>query len=331
MSSVSAISSARALWLTGPERGELREEALAQATDGEVLVRTHFSGVSRGTESLVWRGAVPASEVHTMRCPFQAGEFPFPVKYGYSSVGCVESGPLELRGRLVHCLYPHQSAYVVPASAVIALPEQLPARRAVLAANMETALNALWDARPLIGDRVSVVGAGVLGALVAFLARQLAGVDVELVDRRPARAELAQTLGVSFSEPGLARRHRDVVFHASGNPRALATALELCANDTALIELSWFGDQSVELPLGGSFHSRRLGVCASQVGEVSRNARRRFTHRERRALALELLSEPALDSLIDGECAFEDLPRVMPELVHAESGRLCQLVVYSEQ
>lgn len=265
-----------------------------------------------------------------MRCPNQAGEFPFPVKYGYSSVGRVEVGPVELRGRLVHCLHPHQTRYVVAASSVLALPPGLPAPRAVLAANMETALNALWDARPLIGDRISVVGAGVVGALIAALARRLPGVDVELVDVRAERSELAAALGVGFATPGSARGGRDVVFHASGSPQGLATALALSADDSSVFELSWFGATPVTLELGSDFHSRRLGIVASQVGSVSQRARRRFAHAERRALALELLKDDALDALIDGQSTFDELPQVMPRLAREDSGRLCHLVVYPE-
>jgi len=319
---------ARALWLTGPLQGEIREELLAAPGPGEVLVRSCFGGVSRGTESLVWRAAVPPSEFERMRCPHQSGAFPYPVKYGYSNVGRVEAGPEALRGRLVHCLYPHQTAYVVAESAVILLPPGVPPARAVLAANLETALNALWDARPLLGDRVSVVGAGVVGALVAFLARRIAGVEVELVDRRPEREALATALGVGFATPEAARDGRDVVFHTSGNPKALASALELCADEASLFELSWFGERTVELELGRSFHSRRLGLRASQVGRVSREARARFGYRERRALALELLDDPALDALIDGESRFDELVSIMPEVVREDSGRLCHLVVY---
>jgi threonine dehydrogenase-like Zn-dependent dehydrogenase len=182
----------------------------------------------------------------------------------------------------------------------------------------------------LLGDRVSVVGAGVVGGLVAFLARRIAGVEVELVDRRGEREALAASLGVAFSTPANARGRRDVVFHTSGNPEALAAALELCADETALFELSWFGDQKVELELGQSFHSRRLGLRASQVGSVSREARSRFGYRERRALSLALLDDPALDALIDGESRFDELPSIMPEIVREDSGRLCHLVVYPE-
>lgn len=328
MASETLKDSARALWLVGPLQGEIRAQALSVPGPGEVFVRAIYSGVSRGTESLVWCASVPESERERMRCPFQEGNFPYPVKYGYSSVGRVEAGPPGLCGRFVHCLFPHQTGYVVPESAVVTLPDGLPARRAVLAANMETALNAVWDARIRIGDRVSIVGAGVVGSLVASLARRIPGVEVELIDLRPERQALAASLGVGFSLPAAARGERDVVFHASGSAGGLETALGLCSPGTSVIELSWFGAEPVKLALGAAFHSRRLGVVASQVGALSQHARSRFGFSTRRALALGLLDDPALDCLLDGESPFDSLPTVMPGLVARESGRLCHVVVY---
>ncbi len=315
---------ARAFWITSPGHGEIREEPLTPPGPGEVLVESLFSGVSRGTETLVFTGRVPNSEYERMRCPFQAGDFPAPVKYGYASVGCARSGPWP--GRHVFCLYPHQTAYVVPESALVPLPDGVPPDRAVLAANLETALNALWDARPQIGDRVSVVGAGVVGSLVAYLAGRIAATDVELIDVLPARASIAAALGVRFALPDGAQKQRDLVFHASGRAAGAATALTLAAPDTTVVELSWFGDAEVSLPLGRDFHARRLTLRSSQVGSVSPRARARFSHRSRLELALSFLTDPRLDCLIDGETSFEALPATFPELV--AGGGLCRRVRY---
>ena len=164
-------------------------------------VRTVRSGVSRGTETLVFRGGVPPSQYMAMRAPFQEGDFPGPVKYGYLNVGTVEEGPAELRGRTVFCLYPHQTAYVVPAGAVTVVPDEVPPARAVLAGTVETAVNALWDAAPLVGDRVAVVGAGMVGCCVARLLARFPGVEVTLVDVDGSRAEVAAALGAGFALP----------------------------------------------------------------------------------------------------------------------------------
>jgi NADPH:quinone reductase-like Zn-dependent oxidoreductase len=318
---------ARAFWVTGPGAGEIREEALPAIRQGEVLVRAFFSAVSRGTEALVFQGRVPASEHERMRCPHQAGSFPAPVKYGYASVGRVAEGPHDLRDRAVFCLYPHQTAYVVPEAAVVPLPEGVPPERAVLAANMETAVNALWDGPPLVGDRVSVVGAGVVGSLVAYLARRAAH-DVELIDVRAERATVADALGVRFAKPEAASPERDLVFHASGSGDGLKTALRLATTEATVVEVSWFGDAPVTLALGEAFHARRLRLRSSQVGLVSPAARRRFTLRARLELALSLCRDPLLDILFSGESRFEALPQTMTELASPAGGALCHRIRY---
>jgi threonine dehydrogenase-like Zn-dependent dehydrogenase len=321
---------ARAFWLRSPGHGELRDVELPKPGDGEVLVRALYSGVSRGTETLVFRGGVPESQYAAMRAPFQEGDFPAPVKYGYLSVGRVEQGPGELVGRTVFCLYPHQSRYVVPASAVTVVPDTVPAARAILAGTVETAVNALWDAGPLVGDRIAVVGGGMVGCSVAALLARHPGVRVQLVDADPERAETARALGVDFALPQDALGECDLVVHASASEAGLVRALELLAPEGTVVELSWYGDRRVTLPLGEAFHSRRLTVRSSQVGTVSPRARAGRTYADRLALALELLSEPAFDALITGESAFEDLPDVLPRLVRGELKGLCHRVQYTD-
>ncbi|MFF2384380.1 dehydrogenase [Streptomyces sp. NPDC058108] len=320
--------SARAFWLHSPGRGEIRDVALPEPAEGEVLVRALWSGVSRGTETLVFRGGVPHNQYETMRAPFQEGDFPGPVKYGYLSVGTVEEGPAHLLGRTVFCLYPHQTRYVVPASAVTPLPAGVPAGRAVLAGTVETAVNALWDAAPLIGDRIAVIGGGMVGCSVAALLARFPGVRLQLVDADPARAEVAAALGAEFASPAEARGECDLVVHASATEQGLARALELLRPEGTVLELSWYGDRRVTLPLGEAFHSRRLSVRSSQVGTVS-PARASRTYAERLALALDLLADPALDALITGESGFEELPEIMPRLASGEIPALCHRIRYS--
>src|SRR4051794_26347298 len=255
---------AYAFWLREPGRGEIRPAALRAPGLDDVVVRTLLSGVSRGTETLVFRGGVPPDQHAAMRAPFQEGTFPGPVKYGYLNVGAVEQGPPELRGRTVFCLYPHQTAYVVPAGAVTVVPEGVPAARAVLAGTVETAVNALWDARPLIGDRVAVVGAGMVGCCVARLLASMPGVRVTLVDLDESRSSAAAALGAGFALPADATGGLDLVVHTSGTSAGLQTSLELLAPDGEVLELSWYGDAPVSVSLGGSFHARRLAIRASQ-------------------------------------------------------------------
>ncbi|MDT0388060.1 zinc-dependent alcohol dehydrogenase [Streptomyces dubilierae] len=319
----------RAFWIDSPGRGVIRDVALRAPAEDEVLVRTLFSGVSRGTETLVFRGGVPESQHSVMRAPFQEGDFPGPVKYGYLNVGVVEEGPEALAGRTVFCLYPHQTRYVVPASAVTPVPDSVPAERAVLAGTVETAVNALWDAAPLIGDRIAVVGGGMVGCSVAALLARFPGVRVQLVDADPSRAKTAEALGVSFATPQDADGDRDLVVHASATEQGLARSLELLSAEGTVVELSWYGDRKVSLPLGEAFHSRRLTIRSSQVGTVS-PARPGRSHADRLAVALDLLADPALDALVTGESAFEDLPGVLPGLASGEIPALCHRVRYDE-
>jgi threonine dehydrogenase-like Zn-dependent dehydrogenase len=323
------IDQAAAFWVAAPGAGEIRHERLPAPAAHEVRVRALYSAVSRGTEALVFRGAVPRSEYERMRAPFQVGAFPAPVKYGYINVGEVEQGPAALIGRKVFCLYPHQTQYVVDAGAVTPLPDDVPPARAVLAANLETALNALWDAAPRLGDRIAVVGAGVLGCLVAWLAGRMPGCAVELVDVNPQRASVARALGVAFAVPEAARPEADVVIHASSAAAGAATALRLAGFEAIVLELSWYGTASVPLPLGESFHAKRLTLRSSQVGHVATAQRARWTAERRRALAVALLNDAALDVLITGEDRFEDLPRVMARLAHAPGDTLCHRISYS--
>ena len=325
---MSSEAEAHAFWLRAPGIGEIRPVTLPEPGRDEVMVRTLRSGVSRGTETLVFRGGVPPGQYATMRAPFQEGDFPAPVKYGYLNVGAVEQGPEELHGRTVFCLYPHQSAYVVPARAVTVVPDDVPPARAVLAGTVETAVNALWDAGPLLGDRVAVVGAGMVGCCVARLLSRFPAVEVTLVDVDPGRAEVAAALGVGFALPADAPGARDLVVHASATSAGLQRSLELLAPEGTVIELSWYGDDEVQLSLGGAFHSSRLGIRASQVGTVSPARAGRRTTADRLTLALELLRDPAFDALVTGQSHFSELPDVMARLSAGSLPALCHTITY---
>jgi hypothetical protein len=320
---------AQALWYVGPGRAEIREEKLAPLASGQVRMRAQFGALSRGTEALVMAGRVPASEFARMRAPFMGGSFPFPVKYGYSVVGVVEEGPLALRGKAGFALHPHQDVFDIPASAVVPLPEGVPPQRAVLAANMETALNAIWDAPPT--GRVAIVGAGTVGALVAFQCARISGVETTLIDINPARAALAQKLGVKFATPGEVPADCGLVFHTSGTAAGLATALSLAAFEATVVELSWYGDAQVPVALGGAFHSRRLRLMSSQVGHVAPSHRVEWSHDRRLAAAVAMLADDRLDALLAPAVAFGDLPSRLPDILAAKSSVLCQLVAYPAQ
>jgi threonine dehydrogenase-like Zn-dependent dehydrogenase len=319
---------AHAFWLRAPGCGEIRPVGLPKPGPTDVVVRTLRSGISRGSETLVFRGGVPPAERGRMRAPFQEGDFPGPVKYGYLNVGAVEEGPPDLRGRTVFCLYPHQTAYVVPAAAVSIVPEGIPPARAVLAGTVETAVNALWDAAPLIGDRVAVVGAGMLGCCVARLLHRFPGVRVTLVDVDPERADIATALGVDFALPEEADGGCDLAVHTSATSAGLQLGLDLLAAEGTVIDLSWYGNTEVRLSLGGTFHSGRLGIRSSQVGVVSPARAVRRTAADRVALALELLRDPAFDALLTGESHFDELPEVMARLAAGSLPAVCHTITY---
>jgi threonine dehydrogenase-like Zn-dependent dehydrogenase len=322
------MADALAFWIVAPGQGELRSERLPEPGPGEILVEALASGISRGTETLVFQGSVPQSQRQIMRAPHQVGEFAFPLKYGYSSVGVVVAGPDDWLGRRVFCLHPHQDRYVVPRRAVVAVPATVPDERAVLAANMETVVNALWDAAPRIGDRVAVVGAGVIGALAAAVASTIPGTTVQLVDVNPDKAAIASALGVSFAVPKVATPQADLVIHASATGEGLATALDLAGFEATILELSWYGDQQVGVALGEGFHSRRLRLVSSQVGAIATAQRARWDRRRRLALALDLLADPRFDVLLEPAAPFARLPEVMAGLAAGPSKAMCQVIDY---
>ncbi|MEA5456437.1 dehydrogenase [Sinomonas sp. JGH33] len=320
--------SALAYWTIGPHAGELRREPLPEPAPGEALVRALYSGYSRGTERLVHANRVPERVAGLMAAPHQAGAFPCPVKYGYLSVGVVEDGPASVLGRTVFCLYPHQDRYVVRADELAVVPREVPARRAVLAGAVETAVNALWDAAPRFGDRVAVVGCGLVGSALLTLLRRFPLSRLEAVDSDPARAALAGQLGVDFALPADAHDDCDVVLHCSASPEGLARSLELVGDDGEVTELSWYGEPRVVVPLGADFHARRLSLRASQVGEVALARRHRRTPSQRLALALGLLVDPVYDAFLGGPTDFAQLPAVAEELATGRLDGLCHVIRY---
>ncbi len=320
---------ARAFWTVGPGRGEILPASSSPGHDalgdaGELLVRTLASGVSRGTEALVFAGRVPPSQYEAMRAPLMDGQFPFPVKYGYSAVGRRIND-----GSRVFVLHPHQDVFRAPAAMCIPVPDAIPTHRAVLAANMETALNVAWDAAPLAGERMLVVGAGVVGLLTASLLAHIPAAFVTVVDLDPARERLARQFGCAFALPRDAPREQDLVVHASASEAGLHLALDCAAFEARIIEASWYGDRAPAVPLGEAFHSRRLRLVASQVGAIAPAMRGRRSHAERLALALELLADERYDDLLDGPTRFEDMPEEMPRIL--TPGSLCHVITYGTE
>jgi NADPH:quinone reductase-like Zn-dependent oxidoreductase len=322
------VRTSQSLWCIAPARYEIRADVLAEPEADMLTVRALASCVSRGSERLVLHGNVPMSEFQNMRAPFQQGEFPFPVQYGYQSAGLVEAGPPALIGRTVFSLFPHQDVYQLPASAAVMVPDDIPADRAALAANMETALNAMWDAGAGPGDRITVVGGGVVGLMLMALAAGLPGTDVTLVDMRPERARFASAFGAKFALPAEIGSDADIVFHTSASADGLQTALSAGGFEAKIVELSWYGKAATTVALGGSFHSRRLRLIGSQVGAVSPERRPRWPHARRLAKALSLLSDARFDQLITHRIPFLQAPKLLPQLINDEPDALAILLTY---
>lgn len=326
--STGKIRVARSLWYARKGVAELRTSRLQPPAPGEACVRALFSGISRGTERLVFEGSIGQSEWERMRCPMQEGAFPFPVKYGYCATGVIEDGPAELIGRQVFCLHPHQDFFTVPVSALAPIPDNVPVRRATLAANMETALNAVWDSGAGPGDRIVVVGAGVVGLLVASLAARLPAATVTAVDPDQSRRPLVESLGAAFAKPGGAPADADVVFHCSATGAGLNTAINCAGLEGTIVEMSWYGSKPVQVDLGGAFHSRRLKLVSSQVGMVSPGRRPRWDYRRRLTAALRLLAEPTLDALVTEEIDFDAAPHRLPQIFAAGTHGLAPVIRY---
>jgi len=319
-----------ALWMTGPGCAQIRPAEAPLPDAGQVRIRALQSGISRGTEALVFAGRVPESEWARMRGPFQEGDFPFPVKYGYAMVGLITAGAADRIGQRVFCLHPHQTAFTVPDDAAIPVPDDVPTQRAVLAAQIETALNATWDAAPRLGDRIAVIGGGTIGLLIAWLCAAMPASDVTLIDIDPSRAAVAQALGIRFATADTTAGECDIVFHASGTSAGLALALTLAGFEAEVIEVSWHGDRPVTLPLGGAFHSQRLTLRSSQVGAVSPARRARWSHSRRLATALALAADPRLDVLVRAATPFADLPASLPEIL-GQGGGLFHRILYEPE
>ncbi len=318
--STGKIQVARAVWYVGKGVVELRHARLGPLQPGMARIRTLYSGISRGTERLVFNGAIAQSEWTRMRGPNQEGEFPFPVKYGYCATGVVEEGPAPLLGKTVFCLHPHQDVFDAPIDMLAVIPPEIPARRATLTANMETALNALWDSGAGPGDRIVVVGAGIVGLLVASLAARLPGAHVTSVDVSENRRPVAEALGAAFASPNDAPHDADVVFHASASSGGLNTAIKCAGLEGTIVELSWYGDKPVTVDLGDMFHSGRLRLISSQVGQISPSRRPRWDYPRRRVAAVSLLGEVALDQLVSEEIAFEKAPDELPRVLTSTEG-----------
>jgi threonine dehydrogenase-like Zn-dependent dehydrogenase len=332
-----SIRVTRSLWYTAPRQVEIRSERAPPAAPGWLTIETHYSAISRGTERLIWSGSVPEAEWQRMRAPFQTGDFPFPVKYGYSAAGVVVDGPADWIGARTFSLHPHQDLFSLPADRVTRLADTMPLARATLAANMETALNAIWDSAAGLGDKIVVVGAGIVGLLVTYLAARLPGTEVHVIDIAHERRAIVEAMGATFhcaDDPSSEHKtdnigdSADAVFHTSASAAGLNAAIAACGFEATLIEMSWYGDREIGALLGGAFHSKRLRLVSSQVGHVSAGRRARWSHKRRLDTAATLLDDTILDQLVGETIAFADVPGRIGGIFDDADGGLSPIIAY---
>lgn len=315
------MTAARALWLDAPGRAVLRDTELPPLAEGWSRLQAIASAISPGTERLVATGRVPAEVAETMRCPYMEGAFPFPVKYGYSLVGRLDDG------RIAHVLHPHQEVAHVRTADLRIVPDDVPPERATLAANLETAVTALWDARIAPGERALVIGFGIVGSVVARLLTRVAGVEVDVLEPDATKRGLAQRMGFhAIAEPG---SDYDIAFGASGAPEEVQIALDAIGAEGRVVALSWLGTREVRLQLGGTFHSGRKQLISSQVSHIPPHMRARWDYARRTRLVFALLRDPIFDEHITRAVAFDELPRFYEELCAGGAGGLSIAVRYS--
>jgi 2-desacetyl-2-hydroxyethyl bacteriochlorophyllide A dehydrogenase len=319
---------ATAVWFPRRRAVELREEEVPSVGPDEIRVRTLASGISQGTEMLVYRGDVDSGLA--LDLPTLSGSFALPIKYGYASVGQIEEAGSQIgledsrfqgqrikEGDLVFVHHPHQTEFVVPASMAVVLPETLDPECGVFFANAETALNVVLDAHPRLGDRIVIFGQGVVGLLITQMTR-LAGarpiIAVEPAKKRQELSRLAGADAVLDPQENLGEQVRDltdgigadIVIEASGNPEALTQALDCAATQGMVVVCSWYGTKSVSVPLGGHFHRGRLRIVSSQIGMLDPGIQPRWSRDRRASTARDLLEQLELLPLITHRIPFAD-------------------------
>ena len=309
--------SARALFHTAPRRVEIRELPVPRAARGEVVVRTVCSGISTGTERLIFRGDVPQDVALDDTIKALAGTFRYPFPYGYACVGRVEG-----QDGLVFAFHPHQDTFAVAASDLIALPA-VGRAAGTLFPLVETALQVTLDADASYADRVVILGAGTVGLLTALLLKR-SGRRPLCAEPQAWRRDLAARLGIAAVTPEEVEKEVPLVIDASGNAQAPARALEILAHEGTLLIASWFGSQPVPMPLGGAFHRRRLTIRSTQVSTIPARMSGTWTIARRRAEAAALLPELPLDELCThafpfaaAADAFRAVDENTPGLMHA--------------
>lgn len=320
-----------ALWHLSETHSEIRQIPSVLFLEGYCEIKALYSLISTGTERLVASGKVPEELHASMQVPYMEGSFSLPVKYGYSLVGEVVDGPENLKRKIVHLLHPHQDYCVVLAEDVFVIPREIPSQRAILASNLETALNALWDSGVSAGDKVMVAGFGIIGSLVVRLLTLMPAVQVMVIDTDPNRKKLAETMGFSTAHAEELDADFDLAFHCSGHETGLQTCIDKAGPEGKVIEMSWYGNKPVTLNLGGTFHSQRKSIISSQVSSLPASKQARWNFYRRKQVVFELLKNPAFDQHIAATIAFQELPALFEKIRKGQTDALSYGVSYGKE
>lgn len=338
MSGATDTTPALQLWFTAPHRVEVREAALPAPAPEQVLVKTRYSAVSTGTELLAYRGQLPCAIALDSSLKALQQPSDYPLQYGYACVGEVQQTGSAVdpswNGRQVFSFQPHASHFLAHPDELKTVPDGLPAQAAVFLPNMETAVNLVQDGRPLIGERVVVLGQGIVGLLLtALLARHPLG-SLVAVEGRPERQELARRLGanmvVSPEEAAGAATGADLIYEVSGQPEALNLAIDLSGYASRIVIGSWYGSKAAPVDLGGAAHRNRLQLITSQVSTVDPALSGRWDKERRFGLVWEMIRCVDPTSLITHTLPLQEAGTLYQQLHEAQSGIVQPLFHYPD-
>jgi len=318
----------RSLWHLSDSQSVIKENTAQNPSPSFLKIQSHFSLISTGTERLVACGEVPGSVHDDMKVPYMEGAFPFPIKYGYSLVGKVITEGHSMTGKLVHAMHPHQDFCLINESDLFEIHSNIPAQRATLASNLETALTAVWDAQVNIGDRVLIVGFGLIGSLIARLLSFIPAIYFQIIEIDKERIQHAEKLG--FPVSAILRKHSkfDIAFHTSATAEGLQTCIDGVGLEGKIIELSWYGKKPVKINMGGSFHSQRKQIISSQVGKLPSKYNARWDMKRRKKVVFELLENALFDQQITHFIKFVDTPTFFADLRAGKAKGLAYCIEY---
>lgn len=323
--------SAESFWIRKKNNSFIKKHSISIPQNNEVLVKTIYSGISYGTEKIVYSGNVPKSQRSLMRCPYQEGEFGSNVKYGYMNVGKVMNGPSKLVNRYVYTLYPHQTQYVLPLEELTFIPKLIPIKRCLLTANMETAINAMWDTLPTCGDKILIIGAGIVGFLMAYILMTIIGIEILLIDTDKEKSKIAKIFGIKFSCSIPKSYNANIIYECSGNPSVIDILSSHVNDETVICIMSWYGNSVSNINFGNEFFSKRTKILFSQVAKVSHNRDKYWNNKKRKDLAISLLNDDKLDNLIEKDMiSFHDLPEFFSNTAR-HNKFFCKVIDYGEE